>query len=208
MIWYFQQAFAGFVGRFWCPGKDMKVRGDEEELVWSLELWLEMTIDCTAAARSLMSMWSIPPKRWLRCNGRTQIGTKMYRDHTQFSLKTIGHSKKTFLNISKTFEKWWNTWNFNIASKYWGKTKQWQDANGECDFYVRNLNTSIFASESQQLSVANVEVLTPVNSILEERDKWRPQNIQNSWNHMKSHHVTLFEYWLLSNIINYSTTFW
>ena len=56
-------------------GKDMKVRGDEEELVWSLELWVEMLIDSKAAARSLMWTWSIPPRRWLRCNGRTQIGT-------------------------------------------------------------------------------------------------------------------------------------
>ena len=58
-------------------GKDMKVRGDEEELVWSLEFWVEMPIDSKAAARSLMWTWSIPPRRWLRCNGRTQIGTKI-----------------------------------------------------------------------------------------------------------------------------------
>lgn len=39
-----------------------------------------------------------------------------------------------------------------------------QDENGECDFYARPLGEEPLA----------FQVLTPVNDILEERDKWGP----------------------------------
>ena len=48
-----------------------------------------------------------------------------------------------------------------------------------------------FSHQSQQLSALNVEVLTPVNSILEERDKWRPQKyvFRNSWKTTRNRHI-------------------
>lgn len=109
-------------------GKDMKVRGDEEELV--------VDVDVIYSSKTMIAM------QW--------EDTDWYKDHTHFCLKTIGNSKRSFLNISKTFEKWWGTWRlweiseFQFASKYWWKPKQLQDANGECDFYVWNLNETRF----------------------------------------------------------------